>query len=67
LRTVKEILMERDGMLPEDADALIYEFEDMLDSLLESGAEGMPGTVLAEELLEDYFGLEPDYLMEFLT
>lgn len=66
MRTVKEILMDRDGMMAADADALIDEFKDQLDELLESGAEGISGALDAEEMVKDYFGLEPDYLFEFI-
>jgi hypothetical protein len=68
---VKEILMTRDHMDEYDADNLIEEFQTDLDSTLEVYAGGTDDDVAiglsnAEALLMDYFGLEPDYLMDFL-
>lgn len=59
--TVKEILMRRDRMEEEVANERIEAFLEELDYLIEKG-----NLEEAEELLQDYFGLEPDYLMEFL-
>ena len=50
-----KILMERDGM--ERADA-----EDLLRDARREVAQGSN----PEEVLEDYFGLEPDYIFEVL-
>ena len=61
--TVKEVLMRRDKMSESDADDLIQEFKDELDAVM-----GAPDFSFnkPEELMADYFGLEPDYLDEFL-
>jgi len=61
--TVKEVLMRRDKMSESDADDLIQEFKDELDAVM-----GAPDFSFNEpgELMADYFGLEPDYLDEFL-
>lgn len=59
LQTIREILIERDRMHPEDADALIAEAKEMLKEYLEDGdIEGAAG------ICEEYFGLEQDYLFE---
>jgi len=54
--------MERDGMSAEDALDLINEFKSELEEYLDESAS----LDEIEQLFEDYFGLEPDYLMEFL-
>lgn len=53
--TIKQILMRRDGMTATDADDLINEAR-------EAVAEGQD----PEEVCEEYFGLEPDYIWELL-
>lgn len=55
METIKEILIRRDGMLPEDAKALI-------DAAREAVADGMD----PEEACDEFFGLEPDYIWELL-
>lgn len=57
--TIKEILIERDGLTEEKADELIQEArEDLLHRL----ANDYP----AWDICEDHFGLEPDYIEELL-
>lgn len=60
METIKEILMRRDGMTAEDADELIQEAKDDLLERIEDGDD------TAHDICEEYFGLEPDYLMELL-
>lgn len=60
-KEIKQILMQRDGMTAEEAHQLILDFEEALEFVVD---EGDP--MGAEELVADYFGLEPDYLMTFL-
>ena len=53
--------MKRDGLDAEDALALIAEAREQFNLYLEAGdIEG------AEQICADYFGLEPDYLHEFI-
>jgi predicted metallopeptidase len=68
---VKAILMERDGMDEGAAEDLIADFVEDLDAVLLVYADGseedaIQGLSDADELLRDYFGLEPDYLVDFL-
>ena len=57
MRTIKQILIDRDGMSAEDAEELIAEAkEDMYERL---GLGEMP-----ENICGEWFGLEPDYLFE---
>tara|TARA_R110000737_G_scaffold304143_1_gene311413 strand:+ start:60 stop:245 length:186 start_codon:yes stop_codon:yes gene_type:complete len=59
METIKEVLMERDEMTAEAAEDLIAEAQAEFDSLV---AEG--DTESAEQICSDWFGLEPDFLIE---
>ncbi len=59
--TIKEILIRRDGMEPAEADELIKEATDQLEEYVNDGYLG-----LAEEICQEFFGLEPDYLDELM-
>lgn len=52
MNKIVEILMERDGITEEDARALIEETRD----------EIMCNPENTDEIIQDYLGLEPDYL-----
>lgn len=58
MNRVVEILMKRDGISEEEARTLVRETRDeliMLDNPFE-----------ADEIIENYLGLEPDYLEDIL-
>lgn len=57
---IKKVLMERDGMSEAEASDLIKEAIEDLNSRLEACDPS------AEDICSEYFGLEPDYLMELL-
>ncbi|NJO48338.1 MAG: hypothetical protein HC840_01320 [Leptolyngbyaceae cyanobacterium RM2_2_4] len=57
MRSIKEILMERDGMSAEEADALIADVTEQVLSLIECG-----NFEEAENEFISSFGLEPDYM-----
>ncbi len=59
MEKIKQILMQRDGMSSDDADQLIADAKADFDARLEDGE--MP-----HDICEEWFGLEPDYLEEFL-
>lgn len=59
--TIKEILIKRDGITPEEADDLIAEAKEQLNEYIEN-----EDTESAHNLCEEFFGLEPDYLDELL-
>lgn len=59
MKTIKEVLMERDGMSEKEADNLIAEAKQDFNDRLETGESPM-------DICEEWFGLEPDYLDEFL-
>ena len=56
MNKVIEILMQRDGMSYEDARALVKETRDELISCEDP-----------DEVIQDYLGLEPDYLDDILN
>ena len=56
---IKKVLMERDGMTAIEANELIAEAKDQLMDYLDNGEE-----YLAEDICAEFFGLEPDYIME---
>lgn len=61
LGTIKQILMERDGLSDEEADDLIAEAKQALLDYLDNDDQ-----LSAQEVCEEFFGLEPDYLMELM-
>lgn len=59
MESIKEVLMEKDGMTEEEAES---EIESARDNLHERLAEGeMPYDICSE-----WFGLEPDYIMKLI-
>ena len=61
METIKQVLMRRDDMTASEADELIAEArEEMQDRITAGDLSG------AEEICYEYFGLEPDYLMELI-
>ncbi len=60
--TILEVLMRRDGMAEGDAENLIAEAkEDLQDRLEDRESFGDP-----EDICSDWFGLEPDYIIELI-
>lgn len=58
---IKRVLMKRDGMSSEEADNLIDEAKEALQYYLDEG-----DSFGAENVCEEFFGLEPDYLFELI-
>ena len=59
--SIKQILMQRDGLSAEEAEELIIEARDDMNYMLENGdVDG------AYNVCQDHFGLEPDYLDELM-
>ena len=61
MESIVEILMERDRITKEEAEELVESAREQLDVYL---AEG--DIVGAEEICQEYFGLEPDYIFDLL-
>lgn len=59
--SIKQVLMKRDGIDAVEAQALIDEAQEQIDSYI---AEGDMDS--AYNICQEYFGLEPDYLMELI-
>lgn len=55
-QSIKQILMQRDGMSSDDADDLIEEAKEAIHD----GED-------PEEVLSEFFGLEPDYIFDLLV
>lgn len=55
METLKQILIRRDNLTPEEADGQIAKARE----LVLAGED-------PEEILEDYFGLEPDYIFDLI-
>jgi hypothetical protein len=62
MESVKDILMRRDYLSQTDAEDVIADFEAQLDDIMNRGGS----LTEAEELVMDCFGLEPDYLIDFI-
>jgi hypothetical protein len=60
-KSIKETLMQRDNISESEALSLIGEAMEQFQTYL---AEG--DTESAEDICGEYFGLEPDYLDEFM-
>lgn len=61
MNKIVRILMKRDGMTYEEADNLIDEAKEALQNYLDEG-----DSFGAENVCEEFFGLEPDYLYELI-
>lgn len=61
METIKEILIRRDQMTEEDADALIQDALEAFYDYLAANDEAS-----AYQVCEEYFCLEPDYLDELM-
>ena len=59
LRTIKEIIMERDDLTSEEADELIQDAINDMHERLGNGRE-MPDDIC------EWFGLEPDYIDQLI-
>lgn len=68
---IVEILMRRDSMSEEEAREMIASFEEELQEMIEEDSnkdKGFTyGLYVIEEIFQDTFGLEPDYLFCFLN
>lgn len=58
-KSIKEIIMERDGLTEQEADELIEDAKNDMNERLSHGE--MPFNIC-----EEWFGLEPDYLDELI-
>ena len=61
MESIKEVLMQRDGLSSEDAEMEITEAKVQLAEYLELG-----DIESAYNICEECFGLEPDYIMKLM-
>ncbi len=61
MSNIKQVLMSRDAMTSEEADSLIAEAKVALQEYLDNGQLDY-----AEDVCQEFFGLEPDYVIELL-
>ena len=61
METIKQVLMRRDNMTAEEANELIQEAKETLIEYLEHR-----DFMAAEDICQEFFGLEPDYIMELM-
>lgn len=61
MKSIKQILIERDGITAEEAMVLIKEAQEAFIGYLKEG-----DTYNAECVCEDYLGLESDYLEQLM-
>jgi hypothetical protein len=61
MKTIKQILIERDGIEPEEADELIESAKQDLMLMIEAG-----DLFGAEDVMQNHFGLESDYMDELI-
>lgn len=59
MKSIKQVLMERDGLTENEADELIEEAKENLMECIAAGED-------AFNICEYWFGLEPDYLDELI-
>ena len=64
LRTIKEILMDRDGMTEQEADDRIEEVKEELEYV--ATGYDFPALQDLEDVIKEELGLEPDYLWELM-
>ena len=62
METIKEVLMRRDNETDESAQERINEAQDEINFIIDEGGNLQD----LEDVVMDYFGLEPDYLMELM-
>lgn len=61
MKSIKEVLVERDNMSEKEADDLIREARGQMQRYLQQGDIDS-----AYHICEEYFGLEPDYLTQLM-
>jgi hypothetical protein len=62
METIKQVLMHRDGMTASEADELITEAHEDFNERMMNGDFS-----ILDDFCSEWFGLEPDFLSEFLS
>lgn len=61
MNSIVKVLMERDDMSEQEAQELVNQAREAFQEYLDSG-----DIQSAYDICEEYFGLEPDYIDEFI-
>lgn len=61
METIKQVLIRRDNMTPNEAEQLITEAKNQLAEYLSNDDQ-----VSAYDICREFFGLEPDYIVDLL-
>ena len=61
MKSIKQVLMERDGLSENEAQDLINEAKETLQEYIADG-----DIFAGQDICQEFLGLEPDYLMELL-
>ena len=61
MKTLKQVLIDRDEISSDAADILIQEAKDAMNEYLEED-----DFESAHNVCEEFFGLEPDYIMDLM-
>ena len=61
MKTLKQTLIDRDGITSEEAESLISEASEQPSEYLSEG-----DMMAAEDICSEYFGLEPDYIFDLM-
>jgi uncharacterized protein YeeX (DUF496 family) len=62
MESIKQVLMRRDGMTSQEADDLIAEAREDFNERVDYGDFSV-----MDDFCSEWFGLEPDYLEEFIS
>lgn len=62
-KSLKEVIMERDGLSAEEVNKLI---EECRTEIMDRLADATTCDEMPFDILEEYFGLEPDYLDDII-
>jgi len=63
---IKEVIMQRDGISEETADEMIDEAQSQINEILENEESPFMMLERVEGVVMALFGLEPDYVDEFI-
>jgi len=61
MKSIKDVLMQRDNLSDKEAEELVQQARDQMHWYLQHGDMDS-----AYHICEEYFGLEPDYLMQLM-
>ena len=63
---ILKILIRRDGISKNEAENLLEELQEVINDILDSEMDDFERLAEIEFSIQDYLGLEPDYIFAFL-